>query len=122
MFKIPIPGEVYEQWDGETVQVVGLCHDEEGTLCVEYEIRDAPGQIVTLGDWFGVERSAPFPHPMRFLLAEDLAEEDNGVDGGDPPEPPRSAKLLILETALSKPDAQVPFVPVKGDENGGNTE
>lgn len=99
--RIPEPGDVYERWDGELVLVAGLTLDDQGTLCVEIETKDAPADLIGMGEWLGVARDAAhiYPPPRRFTFIE--ADQDPlVVTRDDLPDPPRSAKVAVLESAL----------------------
>jgi len=113
--KIPEVGEVYERWDGETVQVAGLVYDDAGNLCVEYDIHDLPGQIAPLDVWLGIERNRPFPHPRTFLPVDVFEPEealalDHDVE--------RDEKVEALERALNSQEAEEPpTIRSVGDED-----
>lgn len=113
MYKIPEPGDIYVRWDGETVQVAGLCHDEGGNLCVEYDTKDEPGQLISIDGWLGVEIFESFPYPRRFEPIEEFEEESDEVKNEDTAGPTRKMKLAVLEGALNASDKPIPYLPVK---------
>jgi len=113
MYRVPRLGEVWERWDGEIIQINGVCHDGNGNLCVEYDTHDMPGQLVELGTFLGVQRGEGFPHPRRYILVDGDDVSPDGI--GIPLEAwPRDVsaddeKLQILTKVLGNPLAEETF-------------
>lgn len=99
---IPNVGDVYVRWDGETVQVVGLGIDAEtGEYIVEYEADDGEAaKMVGLGHWLGIEITAPWPHPRRFLPDSEFEPEEYEGE-----EPSSADKLAVLSKAIEASEA-----------------
>ncbi len=104
--RIPEPGDEYQRWDGVPILVTALTIDEEGTLCVEFEVLDGGGmsEFLGAGEWLGVARDSELrvPPPRYTFVGSSRPEPV-------PYEPSRSTKQAVLDKALEG-EPKVPTV------------